>query len=125
MVSWISTNELRAYLNDEVSPTIIDVRAPEAYERGHLPGAVNIPRNQLMGAIDQIPTDRPIVTYCNMHQPGDSSSENAADMLNGAGLHARALQGGYPAWEEDGFPIDQAPHSLPLNWTQQNNRQVR
>jgi phage shock protein E len=122
MVSWISVNELRAYLNDEVSPTIIDVRAPEAYQRGHLPGAVNIPRDQLMGSIDQIPTDRPIVTYCNMHQPGDSSSENAAEMLREAGLHARALEGGYPAWEEYGFTIDMTVHTLPHNWTQQNSR---
>jgi rhodanese-related sulfurtransferase len=122
MVSWISANELWAYIRDEVSPTIIDVRIPEAYERGHLPGAVNITHNQLTNSIDQIPTDHPIVIYCNMHQPGDSGSENAAEMLRDAGLHTRALEGGYPAWEEEGFPIDRIGHALPQNWTQQSSR---
>ncbi len=117
MDNLISVNELRAYLNDEVSPTIIDVRAPEAYERGHLPGAVNIPKDQLAGSLDAIPTDRPIVTYCNMHNPGNSGSEYAAELLHDEGRHARALKGGYPAWEESGYPIDKTPHELPESWT--------
>ncbi len=113
MVSLISVKELRSYLNDAVSPTIIDVRAPEAYDRGHLPGAVNIPREKLTSSLDQVPLGRPIVTYCNMHNPGSSGSELAADTLRDAGLHARALEGGYPAWEEAGFPIDKTAHLLP------------
>jgi rhodanese-related sulfurtransferase len=117
MENLIAVHELQTYLNDEVSPTIIDVRAPEAYERGHLPGAINIPFNQLSGALDTIPTNRPIIIYCNMHNPGSSGSEYAADMLNEAGLHARALRGGYPAWVEAGCSIDQAEHVLPQNWS--------
>ncbi len=120
MENLIAVNELRAYINDEGSPTIIDVRAPEAYQRGHLPGAINIPYDQLSGAMDTIPTDRPIVTYCNMHNPGNSGSENAADMLNEAGRHARALKGGYPAWEEADYPIDQAEHVISQNWSQRH-----
>jgi len=70
MVSLISVKELRSYIKDGVSPTIIDVRVPEAYERGHLPGAVNIPREKLTSSLDQIPSHQAIVTYCNMHNPG-------------------------------------------------------
>ncbi len=117
MDNLITAHELRAYINDEVSPTIIDVRAPEAYARGHLPGAVNIPKDDLMSKLDQIPTDKPVVTYCNMHQPGSSSSENAADTLRDAGFHARALKGGFPEWKEAGYPIDTADHRLPLDHT--------
>lgn len=114
----LSVNELRAYINDEVSPTIIDVRDPEAYARGHLPGAVNIPKEQISGAMEVIPTDRPVVTYCGMHNPGYSGSENAAETLRDAGYHARVLKGGYPAWKEAGYPIDMIEHDLPENWTQ-------
>ena len=119
MEDLIGVNELQSYLDDEVSPTIIDVRAPEAYAHGHLPGAVNIPADQLSGSMDIIPSDRPVVTYCNMHNPGYSGSENAADLLRDAGYHARALKGGYPEWEESGAPIDLEPHTLPQHWTQQ------
>ncbi len=122
MEDLISVNELQSYLDDEVSPTIIDVRAPEAYERGHLPGAVNIPREQLAGSLDAIPTDRPIVAYCNMHNPGNSGSEQAVDILRDAGFHARALEGGYPAWEEGGYPTDKMPHTLPEHWASEHNR---
>ena len=119
MENLIRVNELQTYLDDEVSPTIIDVRAPEAYARGHLPGAVNIPASQLSASLDTIPSDRPIVTYCNMHNPGNSGSENAAELLRDAGYHARALKGGYPEWEESGAPIDLEAHTLPQHWTQQ------
>lgn len=115
----ISVEELRTYINDEVSPTLIDVRAPEAYARGHLPGAVNIPKDQVSGSMDVIPLDRPVVTYCNMHQPGSSSSEMAAEVLRDAGIHARALQGGYPEWKDAGYPIDMHEHSFPQNWQEQ------
>ncbi len=40
----------------------------------------------------------------------------AVDVLRDAGYHARALKGGYPAWDEAGFPIDQVVHSLPQHW---------
>ncbi len=113
----ISVNELRSHINDEVSPLLIDVRAPEAYEKGHLPGAINIPSDQISGSMAMLPTDRPVVTYCNMHNPGNSGSENAADTLSEAGFHARALKGGFPEWEEAGYPIDRMAHTLPRDPT--------
>lgn len=118
MVSLISANELQAYLKEEITPFIIDVRAPEAYQRGHLPGAVNIPREQFATSLSQIPTDQPIVTYCNMYNPGFSGSESAVHTLRDAGFHARALEGGFPAWEEAGFNIDTIQHTLPEHWSQ-------
>jgi rhodanese-related sulfurtransferase len=106
-MKWIiSAQELMQKLNDETPPTIIDVRASEAFQKGHLPGALNIPRESFSGSMGNIPLVRPVVVYCNMHQPGDSSSENAAEMLRDAGFHARALKGGFPEWKEAGNPIE-------------------
>jgi rhodanese-related sulfurtransferase len=106
-MKWIiSAQELAQKLNDENPPTIIDVRAPEAYQKGHLPGAMNIPRESIAGSMGDIPLDRSVVVYCNMHQPGDSSSENAAEMLRDAGYHARSLKGGFPEWKESGNPVE-------------------
>lgn len=107
----ISVNELRATINNEESPTIIDVRSPDEYHRGHLPGAINIPGDQISGSMDDIPDDEPIVTYCNMRHPGQSRSESAADQLRSAGYNARALQDGYPGWEQAGYPIDYEEHT--------------
>ncbi len=119
-MKWIiSAQELAQKLNDENPPTIIDVRAPEAHQKGHLPGAVNIPRESIAGSMGDIPLDRPVVVYCNMHQPGDSSSENAADMLRDAGFHTRVLKGGFPEWKESGNLIesskDQTGNNIRVN----------
>jgi 3-mercaptopyruvate sulfurtransferase SseA len=67
----------------------------------------------LPGVVHTITNKRPIITYCNMDQPGSSRSENAAEMLRDAGLHARALAGGYPEWEWAGHPIDSEQHEPP------------
>ena len=42
---------------------LLDVREPREYERGHLPGAVNIPLSQLAGRLSEVDRDRPVVTY--------------------------------------------------------------
>ena len=46
------------------------------------------------------PRDRPVVPYCNMFHPGASRGERARDVLCAAGLDARTLFGGFPAWRE-------------------------
>lgn len=43
---------------------VIDVRTPLEYEQGHIPGAVNIPHDDIENHIDEIPKDRNIVVYC-------------------------------------------------------------
>jgi rhodanese-related sulfurtransferase len=83
---------------------VLDVRDAEEYAEGHLAGAVN----RLLDdrATAALPTDRLIVTYCNMHNPGYSRSERAAEELSARGYRAMALEGGYPAWAEGGHPTE-------------------
>lgn len=90
------------------SPLVIDVRGAADFARGHIPGARHLPLAQLAQQTEQLPTDRPIVTYCNMHHPGQSRSERAASLLSARGLQAMALAGGFPAWEAAGLPVERA-----------------
>ena len=41
-----------------------------------------------------------------MRHPGTSSSEGAAAQLRESGFMAQALQGGFPAWESAGYPVE-------------------
>lgn len=41
-----------------------------------------------------------------MRRRGSSSSERAATLLRESGINAQALDGGFPAWEEAGFPVE-------------------
>lgn len=78
--------------------TAVDVRSSDEYAAGHLPNAVNIPFSELEARRAELPSDRPVVTYCNMVHPGSSRGERAAELLQTLGFRASALDGGLPAW---------------------------
>ena len=101
-----TADELQYHMNGEEPPTVIDVRPHDQYEKGHLPGAVNIEKDELAGRVDEVPLGKPVVVYCNMHHPGSSSSEAAAKMLKDMKYQAHVLKGGYPEWVKDGKPIE-------------------
>ena len=63
MDDYISPDELHRREQAESVPTIIDVRGPDEYRVGHLPGALNIPADQLQEHLANIPTNRAVVTY--------------------------------------------------------------
>jgi rhodanese-related sulfurtransferase len=45
------------------SYTLLDVRAPEEYEEGHIPGAVLIPLSELPDRLSEIDPQKPVLTY--------------------------------------------------------------
>lgn len=103
---------LREGLPEQVTaPLVIDVRGKADYARGHLHGAVHIPLSKLAERAKRLPHDRPIVTYCNMHHPGQSRGERAAALLSGEGFQAMAIQGGFTSWEAQGLPIETTAQS--------------
>ena len=42
----------------------VDVRPKEAFEQGHIKGAMNIPLGELMGRLGELPKGKMIITYC-------------------------------------------------------------
>ncbi|HEU5375105.1 MAG TPA: rhodanese-like domain-containing protein [Ktedonobacteraceae bacterium] len=96
----ISPHELFGSLASDALPLIIDVRGASEYAAGHVQGAINIPLGQLASKLAQIPKDRQVVTYCNMHHRGESRGERGAAQLRERGYQASTLDGGYPAWQE-------------------------
>jgi rhodanese-related sulfurtransferase len=89
-------------------PLVIDVRGPGEYSAGHVQGALNIPLGQLAKNLKQIPAGQLVATYCNMHHRGESRGERAALLLRQQGYQACAIDGGYPAWKEEGLPVIEA-----------------
>jgi len=59
----IAPEELYVQLQSDSPPTVIDVREAEPYARGHVPGALPIPKDDLDHSLDQVPRGRPVVTY--------------------------------------------------------------
>jgi molybdopterin/thiamine biosynthesis adenylyltransferase/rhodanese-related sulfurtransferase len=82
---------------------VLDVREPDEYEQGALPGAVHIPRGHLESQVEgRIPDrDAHIVVYC----AGGTRSAFAADTLTQLGYtDVASMAGGFNKWKDEGRP---------------------
>jgi hydroxyacylglutathione hydrolase len=85
------------------APLIIDVRQPDEYGRGHIPGALHLNAGELPERLAELPRDRPIVTTC----ASGYRSAVAASLLQQAGFSdVTWLSGGLPAWKAAGNPVE-------------------
>ena len=83
--------------------TVLDVRAAEEWEDGHLPDVPNIPLGQLPARIGDVPAGRPLVLHCQ----GGSRSAIAASILQSRGIKDVVnLAGGFGAWSAEGFAVE-------------------
>ena len=84
--------------------TVIDVRPPEEYAAGHVPGAINVPLDKLAGQLGKLPKRREVVAYCR--GPYCLLSFDAVAALRKRGVKARRLVEGFPEWRAAGLPVE-------------------
>jgi phage shock protein E len=81
---------------------LLDVRTPQEYADGHVPGAVNVPYDQLASRLAEVPKDKDVVLYCKSGRRAGI----AADVLAANGYKRLShLEGDMNAWVEKGRPI--------------------
>jgi len=78
---------------------LLDVREPEEYHHGHIPGAVNLPQCDLASRLDDLPRDRPLWVVC---QAGFRSRRAAQFLMQMGFGQVGNVQGGTSAWEAAG-----------------------
>ncbi|MGD2055284.1 MAG: metalloregulator ArsR/SmtB family transcription factor [Gammaproteobacteria bacterium] len=84
--------------------TVLDVRPPEEYAAGHVPGAVNVPLSRLKRVLKQLNPEQEIVAYCR--GPHCVLAFDAVAHLRKRGLKARRLEDGFPEWKGAGLPVE-------------------
>jgi len=84
--------------------TVLDVRPPEEYQAGHLPGAINIPLSDLELHLDEIDHDHEVVAYCR--GPHCILAFDAVAKLREQGFTAHRLEDGFPEWQLAGLPVE-------------------
>ena len=84
---------------------VLDVREPDEFAAGHVPGARNVPLASLSEAAASIDRARPLLVHC---QTGPRQTM-AGTALEAAGYDVRLLSGGFEAWEQAGLPIEAEP----------------
>jgi len=84
---------------------LLDVRTPGEFAAGHVPGAINIPHDQLASRLAELPAsrDKPLVVYCRTGRRAVLAEEV---LRQGGYTHVRHLQGDMLGWQAAGRPIE-------------------
>ena len=101
MVEELSPEAVKERIEDG-DTQVVDIRPPAQFERGHIPGALNIPMSQLPAQVDEIDWGEEVVCACPI---GQSSIQAAKLIQSFEGVDDDAtvasMEGGYREWEYD------------------------
>ena len=102
----VAPGDLQSRLSGGEQIVVIDVREPEEFARGKIPGAHTIPRGVLEMQVDgRLPREAAIVLYCGVGGRSALAAKSLADM---GYEKVENLQGGWSAWTNAGLPVEQA-----------------
>lgn len=99
----ITRDELEARLTDG-SVIVLDVRPPDEFSSGHIPGARNVTLSELHRLIPNLAPGAEIVAYCR--GPWCVLAHEAVTILRRHGRRATRLDGGLPEWRADGKRVE-------------------
>lgn len=84
--------------------TVLDVRPKDEFALGHLPGALNIPLDELESRLSEIDDTQEVIAYCR--GPYCVMSFEAVSELRKKGFNARRMEDGLPEWRAAGLPLE-------------------
>lgn len=101
----IDSWDLKVSVEAGESVLIVDTRSPAAYEKGHIPGAVNIPHRTMSPESTAVLNKSAlVVTYCD--GIGCNASTKGALAMSKLGFKVKELMGGLDWWVRDGHPVE-------------------
>ena len=90
---------------------LLDVRGPEAWARGHVPGAIHLPHGKITeGKMREFAHGTLFVTYCA--GPHCNGATRGAIRLARLGLPAKIMIGGATGWLDEGFELEVAESTV-------------
>lgn len=90
--------------SDHPGFVLLDVRAPESFEAGHLPRAIKLPHGKINERnLAAFPLDTLFVVYCN--GPHCNGADRAAARLARLGRRVKKMIGGIEGWKDEGFEL--------------------
>jgi rhodanese-related sulfurtransferase len=110
----ITISQLRTETSS--SAQLVDVRSTTEFDAGHIPGAVNIPMDQIESRLNDLSRTAPVILICK----AGTRARITAELLSGCGHDFAVLEGGTDAWVRSGLPV---VSSVKTRWALE--RQVR
>ena len=95
-------HELLGMIDRKEDVVIVDVRFPTDFRKGHVPGAVNLPKGKWHEATG-LAKDKLNVLYC-YNQTCHMAAEAALELL-ALGYPVVEMEGGFATWEANGYPV--------------------
>ncbi len=82
---------------------LLDVREPEEYAAGHIPGVQLIPMGTVSARLSDIPTDKTVIVTC---RSGNRSGQITDFLRRNGFTRVHNMQGGILAWQRAGYPVE-------------------
>jgi sulfur-carrier protein adenylyltransferase/sulfurtransferase len=103
-VEEVDPAEVSEHLGNGV--VLVDVRESEEWDRGHIPGAVHVPRGYLESRIDAAVHDRDarVILYCATGQRSALAAHTLTDLLGFSNV--ASMTGGITLWKDRGYKVD-------------------
>jgi sulfur-carrier protein adenylyltransferase/sulfurtransferase len=102
---------------------IVDVREPEEWGAGHIPGAIHVPKSYFESRIEGAVSDRDqhVILYC---ASGNRSAWAARTMLEDLGYgHVESMTGGFTLWKDRGYEVE-TPRTLTAEQRERYSRHL-
>lgn len=99
----LSTEQYRNTFFENLDHTLIDVRTAKEFARGHVPGAMNLPLDELTYRLHEIPMNRPVVLVCRTGNRSQTAQESLCDLGMSRVFN---LEGGTEAWKRHRLPLE-------------------
>jgi rhodanese-related sulfurtransferase len=104
MVNALDVDYIRAQYDKGRKLAAIDLRSPDEFRQGHLPGARSLPMDQLTARFQEVPRQDLVVLYCDCAR---SEVEVAYWFLRRQGWrNLSVLEPGFTAWGQRGYPVE-------------------
>jgi rhodanese-related sulfurtransferase len=94
----ISADDLAALLEEGADVRVVDIRSPGAYARGHIPGSVNIPFEELPNRVSELDGAERIVTVCPHGQASVQAARLVGSYEGTAAAVVESLAPGIEGW---------------------------
>ncbi|QED25706.1 rhodanese-like domain-containing protein [Microvenator marinus] len=102
MARYMSSTELFQKMEEDQDIVVIGVLPEDKFKEEHIPGAINIPLDQLPDRVRDFRKNQRIVVYGETHT--DEASNKAAALLETLGFRKVAdFDGGVHAWKQAGY----------------------